>query len=204
MEKGEAVNIIGPNGKGKSTLTYLLYRFYAKHGGQILINGKDINCYQLSDIRRNIGIVTQKSGYLRGRFCDVVKLGCSCRKSEDELIGVLKSVKLYERVTQLPDGLYTYIDDFDREFSVGEIQRLQLVNVLLRDCQVVILDEATSHLDGETEELLYTFLKEKCKNRIVLNITHNRLMSGAHVRTYRMNGGKLERVENAKSMAKNN
>lgn len=197
VEKGEIVNIIGENGKGKSTLAYLLFGFYRHQTGQILLNNKDISSYQLRDIRRNIGIVTQKSGYLQGRFRDVIMTGCCLEKGDDKLVEILKSLKLYERIIRLPEGLDTYIADFDKVFSRGEIQRLQLTNILLRECSVIILDEATSHVDREMEERIYSVLTKIQKDKIVINITHNRLMNGDHVQTYRLNAKKLERVLNA-------
>ncbi len=184
LKKGEVVNIIGSNGKGKSTITYLLYRLYREQEGQIFINGKNIDCYRVSDIRNNIGIVSQKSGFLTGKFIDVLTTGCQEQKCENEIIELLEKMKLINRVRQLPNGINTFVHNFDREFSVGEIQRITLANILLRNCEIVIFDEITAHLDDDMENLIYNLLESILNNKIVINITHKKLFTGKNAKIY--------------------
>lgn len=170
-QPGELVALVGPSGAGKTTLTYLIPRLYDPTAGSIQIDGRDLRDLPLDDLAKAIGMVTQES-YL---FHDTIKanlLYANPEASNKELIAAAKAANIHQFISQLPDGYQTIVGERGYRLSGGEKQRLALARVLLKDPRIMILDEATSHLDSESEALIQEALEHLYTNRTSIVIAH--------------------------------
>lgn len=165
------VAIVGPSGSGKSTIVRLALRFWDPTHGTIRLDGQDIQRYRLSDLRNLIGVVAQDT-YL---FNDTVRSNLLLARpgaSDDEIKQVLEQAQLTEFISQLPDGLETWIGEQGLRLSGGERQRLAIARVLLKNAPLLILDEATANLDPLTEHAVLNALDALMQGRTTLVITH--------------------------------
>jgi ATP-binding cassette subfamily B protein len=170
-QPGELVALVGPSGAGKTTLTYLIPRLYDPTAGSIRIDGRDLRDLPLDDLAKAIGMVTQES-YL---FHDTIKanlLYANPEASNKDLIAAAKAANIHQFISQLPDGYQTIVGERGYRLSGGEKQRLALARVLLKDPRIMILDEATSHLDSESEALIQDALEHLYANRTSIVIAH--------------------------------
>ena len=168
---GELVALVGPSGAGKTTLTYLIPRLYDPTEGSIRIDSHDLRDLPLDDLAAAIGMVTQET-YL---FHDTIKanlLYANPEASNDELITATQTANIHDFITQLPEGYQTIVGERGYRLSGGEKQRLALARVLLKDPRIMILDEATSHLDSESEALIQEALEHLYANRTSIVIAH--------------------------------
>ncbi len=168
---GDLVALVGPSGAGKTTLTYLVPRLYDPTEGAIRIDGHDIRDLRLDDLADTIGIVTQEN-YL---FHDTVKanlLYANPEASDEELINATKAANIHHFIAELPEGYNTIVGERGYRLSGGEKQRLALARVLLKNPRIMILDEATSHLDSESEALIQEALENLYANRTSIVIAH--------------------------------
>jgi len=168
---GELVALVGPSGAGKTTLTYLVPRLYDPTEGAILIDGHDIRDLRLTDLSDAIGMVTQET-YL---FHDTIRanLGyANTQASDEDLIEAARAANIHQFISELPDGYNTIVGERGYRLSGGEKQRLALARVLLKDPRIMILDEATSHLDSESEALIQEALEKLYNNRTSIVIAH--------------------------------
>lgn len=166
----ERIAIVGNSGSGKSTIINLLLKFYKIKQGNIFIDGKDINDYPVKLIRERIGVVDQQNSVFSGtiRF----NLQFSDNLSNDHLLWEsLKHVHLKSFVESLPDKLDTVLGA-GRELSGGQLQRLAIARIYLRNPQIIVFDESTSALDRKTENLLMDSWKSLCINKTILIISH--------------------------------
>jgi ATP-binding cassette subfamily B protein len=150
VEPGEMVALVGPSGAGKTTITQLIPRLYDVVGGTITINGLDVRDATLDSLRARIGIVTQDAHL----FHDTIRSNLLYAKpdaGDDELEAALRAAQIWPLVASLPQGLETIVGDRGYRFSGGEKQRLSIARLLLKAPDIVILDEATAHLDSESE-----------------------------------------------------
>ncbi len=171
IEPGQLVALVGPSGAGKTTATYLLPRLYDPTEGRILIDGQDIKEVTLESLSDNIGMVTQET-YL---FYDTIRANLLFARpdaSEDDLIAAAKAANIHDFVMSLPDGYDTVVGERGYRLSGGERQRIAIARVVLKDPRILVLDEATSHLDSLSEELIQNALQHVMKGRTSLVIAH--------------------------------
>jgi subfamily B ATP-binding cassette protein MsbA len=171
VRRGEIVALVGPSGAGKSTLLNLLPRFYDVTTGSIRIDDRDIRDVTLATLRRQIGVVTQQTIL----FNDTVRRNVAYGRlsaSEDDILNALKAAHAYDFVMALPAGLDTFIGEQGVRLSGGERQRLAIARALLKDPPILILDEATSMLDSESEREVQQALDRLIVGRTTLVIAH--------------------------------
>ncbi|HEY0641494.1 MAG TPA: ABC transporter ATP-binding protein [Pseudonocardiaceae bacterium] len=170
-EPGQLVALVGPSGAGKSTIAALVPRLYDVDSGAVRLSGVDVRDLSFEDLRRTVGVVTQ-DGHL---FHDTI--GANLRyaapeATEDELWQALRRARLESLIRSLPDGLDTVVGERGYRLSGGERQRLTIARLLLARPAVVVLDEATAHLDSESEAAVQAALTEALADRTALVIAH--------------------------------
>ena len=171
IKKGENIAIVGPSGSGKTTLCNLLPRFYELAGGNIYIDGVNIKDVTLKSLRDNIGIV-QQDVYL---FSGTVRENIAYAKdnpTDEEIISAARLAGAHDFIESLPDGYDTYIGERGIKLSGGQKQRLSIARVFMKNPPILILDEATSSLDNESEHIVQCSLEQLAKNRTTLTIAH--------------------------------
>ena len=175
---GTLTGIVGPSGAGKSTISSLIPRLYDVTHGVISINGTDIRDYKIKSLRNSIGVVTQDSHM----FHDSILVNLKYAKSDAtaiEIEAACKSARIWDFIQSLPNGLDTVVGERGHRLSGGEKQRLAIARLLLKQPSLVILDEATAHLDSENEAMVQAALKEALVGRTSIVIAH-RLSTIAH------------------------
>jgi ATP-binding cassette subfamily B protein len=175
---GTLTGIVGPSGAGKSTISSLIPRLYDVTHGVISINGTDIRDYTIKSLRNSIGVVTQDSHM----FHDSILVNLKYAKSDAtamEIEAACKSARIWDFIQSLPNGLDTVVGERGHRLSGGEKQRLAIARLLLKQPSLVILDEATAHLDSENEAMVQAALKEALVGRTSIVIAH-RLSTIAH------------------------
>jgi len=177
-EPGTFTAIVGPSGAGKSTISGLLPRLYDVTDGSIMINGTDIRKTSILDLRALIGIVTQDSHMLHESIGDNLRYA-RMAATDDEIWQACDSAQIGAFIRSLPNGLDTVVGERGHRLSGGEKQRLAIARLLLKAPQIVILDEATAHLDSENEALVQEALKVALAGRTSIVIAH-RLSTIAH------------------------
>lgn len=168
---GQTVAVVGPTGSGKSTITKLLLKFYHLKSGQILLGGQDIEDCDPQDLRTQIGLVSQDVFLFHGTVYDNIAYGRP-GATREEVVDAAKKAQAWEFIEALPLGLDTLIGERGQKLSGGQRQRLSIARVILKDPPVLILDEATSAVDNETEAVIQTSLAEATKGRTTLVIAH--------------------------------
>lgn len=171
VKAGEVVAVIGENGSGKSTLINLLPRFYDPDHGSVKIDGVDIRQMRTRDLRSQIGMVTQETLLFDESIFDNIRYGRSTATWED-VEEAARQAHVIPFVTQLPDGFDTTIGEKGGKLSGGQRQRIALARAIVRDPSILILDEATSAVDAQSEQLIHRVLKSFVKDRSVFIITH--------------------------------
>ena len=178
VASGTLTGIVGPSGAGKSTISSLIPRLYDVNQGVISINGTDIRDYTIKSLRNSIGVVIQDSHM----FHDSILVNLKYAKSDatsNEIEAACKSARIWDFIQSLPNGLDTVVGERGHRLSGGEKQRLAIARLLLKQPSLVILDEATAHLDSENEALVQAALKEALVGRTSIVIAH-RLSTIAH------------------------
>jgi subfamily B ATP-binding cassette protein MsbA len=168
---GEVVAIVGISGAGKSTLVDLIPRFYEVTGGAILIDGVDIRDVTVSSLRAQIALVTQETILFNDTVRNNIGYG-DIRKSKQEIIAAAKAANAYDFVMRMPEGFETIIGEQGVRLSGGERQRICIARALLKNAPILILDEATSSLDSETEMEVQKALENLMAGRTTLVIAH--------------------------------
>ncbi len=171
IKQGETVAIVGPSGAGKSTLCSLLPRFYEWQSGTITIDGIDSRQMKLSSLRQQIGIVQQDVYLFNGSIRENILYG-KLDATEDEIWQAVSKAELKELVESLPEGLDTMIGERGVKLSGGQKQRVSIARIFLKNPPILILDEATSSLDTETEASIQRSLEELSEGRTTLVIAH--------------------------------
>lgn len=173
---GSATAIVGHNGCGKSTLINLLPRFFDPTGnegksGSVQINGQNIREFSIRRLRQNVGYVTQQTMLFNDTVANNIAYG-SPGASMEEIVAAAKEAHADEFVSQLEAGYDTPIGQAGRSLSGGQRQRISLARAILKDPQILILDEATSQIDPESENLIHQTLRQFIRNRTTIMITH--------------------------------
>lgn len=171
VPRGKTVAIVGPSGVGKTTLCHLIPRFYEVTEGQIMIDGVDIRDYTLKSLRQNIGIVQQDVFLFTGTIKENIQYG-NPSATEADIIKAAKKAKIHDFIMSLPFNYETYIGEKGIKLSGGQKQRISIARLFLKNPPILILDEATSSLDTETEMLIQESFKELSKGRTTLIIAH--------------------------------
>jgi len=171
VSAGDVVALVGTSGSGKTTLVSLVPRFYEPTEGAILIDGQDIRDCTLRSLRQQIGIVSQDIVLFDESVAKNIAYG-RMDASEDEVVKAAKAAYADEFIQRLPDGYQTVIGENGVKLSGGERQRVAIARAILRDPPILILDEATSSLDTESERIVQLALSNLLKNRTTLVIAH--------------------------------
>jgi ATP-binding cassette, subfamily B, bacterial len=168
---GTMTALVGPSGAGKTTITALAARLYDATSGSVLINGLDVREATLSSLRDRIGVVTQDSHM----FHDTIRANLLYARpdaDEQELVDALRAAQIWDLVGSLPEGLDTVVGDRGYRLSGGEKQRIAIARLLLKAPDIVVLDEATAHLDSESEAAVQRALALALQDRTALVIAH--------------------------------
>jgi len=171
IEPGELVALVGPTGAGKTTVTSLLPRFYDPQQGSIRIDGHDLRDVTLASLGRQIGIVFQDTFLFHTTVRENL-LYVRPEASEEEMVAAARAAYIHDFIESLPQGYETVVGERGHRLSGGEKQRLAIARVILKDPRILILDEATSNLDSESERLIQAALKPLFKGRTSIVIAH--------------------------------
>lgn len=168
---GKKIAIVGPSGTGKSTIASLILQFYKPDEGVIRFGGRDASHYALSDIRHQVAIVPQDVLLFGGSIRENIGYG-RLSATEEEIIEAAKQANAHNFIADLPEGYGTLVGERGVKLSGGQRQRIAIARALLKDPAILILDEATSSLDSESERLVQLALEELMRNRTSIIIAH--------------------------------
>ncbi|RYE07133.1 MAG: ATP-binding cassette domain-containing protein, partial [Sphingobacteriaceae bacterium] len=170
-KSGEKIAIVGPSGAGKSTIAGLILQFYHPQNGLILFDGKPASSYSLTDIRNQVAIVPQDVLLFGGTIRENIAYG-KLNSSEAEIIKAAERANADQFIKSFPEGYDTIVGERGVKLSGGQRQRIAIARALLKNPSILILDEATSSLDSESERLVQEALEELMKNRTSIIIAH--------------------------------
>ena len=171
IEPGESVAIVGPTGAGKSTIVNLLSRFYNPESGQVLVDGHDLQDVTIRSLRTQMGVMMQDSFIFKGTIMDNIRYG-NMEASDEQVMQAARTVCAHDFIMQLENGYQTEVNERGTRLSVGQRQLISFARALLADPRILILDEATSSIDTETELLLQRGLNKLLKGRTSFIIAH--------------------------------
>jgi ABC-type multidrug transport system fused ATPase/permease subunit len=171
VKPGQMLALAGPTGAGKTTIASLLPRFYDSASGSITVDGIDVRSMSISGLRRNISMVLQDVFLFNGTILDNIRYG-NLSASDDDIIRAAKAARAHEFITELPEGYQTHIGERGVKLSGGQKQRLAIARAVLKDAPILILDEATSAVDTETEAEIQDALNELMQGRTSIVIAH--------------------------------
>ena len=172
VEPGQTVAIVGRSGSGKSTLVSLLPRFYNAMSGEILIDGIPIHDLRLANLRKNIALVSQDITLFNDTIGNNIAYGCKDLVTQEQIVQAATAAHAMEFIKDFPQGLDTMIGDRGVLVSGGQRQRIAIARALLKDAPILILDEATSSLDTESERIIQDALERLMVGRTTLVIAH--------------------------------
>ena len=171
VRSGEVVAVVGPNGSGKSTLLALLPRFMDADAGTVKIDGTDIRSVSTADLRSQIGLVTQDTMLFNDTIYENIRYG-NPEATEEQILSAAEQAYVTAFIDRFPDGMQTEIGIGGKRLSGGQRQRIALARAIVRDPSILILDEATSAVDAQSEDLINGVLKQFAIGRTVFIITH--------------------------------
>jgi ATP-binding cassette subfamily B protein len=171
VEPGQMVALVGPSGAGKSTMSMLVSRVYDATEGAVLVGGVDVRDATLDSLRDTIGVVTQDSHLFHETIAENLRYAAP-GATDEQMWAALRGAQVEELVRSLPDGLDTVVGERGYRFSGGEKQRIAIARLLLKQPSIVILDEATAHLDSESEAAVQRALSVALSGRTALVIAH--------------------------------
>lgn len=171
VQPGQLVALVGPSGAGKTTVTTLIPRHYDVTGGAVRIDGHDVRDVKLYSIGENLGMVTQETYLFHASLRDNIAYGRP-GATDDEIIAAAQAANIHDFIMELPDGYATIVGERGYKLSGGEKQRIAIARVILKDPRVLILDEATSSLDSQSEALIQSALEPLMRQRTTVVIAH--------------------------------
>ncbi|MCX7694939.1 MAG: ABC transporter ATP-binding protein/permease [Caloramator sp.] len=171
VDAGESIAIVGPSGVGKTTLCSLIPRFYDVDCGSIYVDDINIKDIKLKSLRQNIGIVQQDVFLFAGTIRENIAYG-NLDASDEEIIKAAKAANAHDFIMELEDGYDTYIGERGVKLSGGQKQRISIARMFLKNPPILILDEATSSLDNQSEAIIQKSIEELSKNRTTFIIAH--------------------------------
>ena len=171
LPAGKTTAIVGATGSGKSTLVKLILRLYEVQYGNIYLDGIELNNLNLKDLRRAIGLVSQDVFLFHGTVAENIAYG-SFEATNREIVNAAKIAEAHEFIAQLPDGYNTIVGERGQKLSGGQRQRIAIARAVLKNPPILILDEATSAVDNETEAAIQRSLERITKNRTTIAIAH--------------------------------
>ena len=171
IRPGETIAFVGPSGVGKTTLVGLVPRFYDVTGGQVKVDGVSVRDWQIQALRRQIGLVPQETFLFNGTVGENIAYG-KLNATQMEIEMAAKSANIYDFITHLPDRFDTVVGERGMRLSGGQKQRISIARAILKDPPILILDEATSSVDTESEQLIQQSLMNLLHGRTTLIIAH--------------------------------
>ena len=171
VEPGQTIALVGPTGAGKSTIVNLISRFYDVSGGAVRIDGHDVRDVQLLSMRRQMSVMMQDSFIFSGTIMDNIRYG-RLDATDDEVIAAAKAVSAHDFIVRMDKGYQTEVNERGSSLSVGQRQLISFARALLNDPKILILDEATSSIDTQTELLIQKALAVLLKGRTSFVIAH--------------------------------
>jgi ATP-binding cassette, subfamily B, bacterial len=171
IQPGEMIGLVGPSGAGKSTLVNLVCRFYDVSGGSITVDGIDIRSFPITEYRSNIGIVLQEPFLFFGSIAENIAYGRP-EATREQVIAAARAAKAHDFILRLTDGYDSLVGERGQSLSGGERQRISIARALLTDPRILILDEATSAVDTETEREIQEALDVLVQGRTTIAIAH--------------------------------
>ena len=202
IKKGEKIALIGPSGSGKSTIIDLLSKFYKVKKGEIKIDGKNINTYDTYSLRTMMGVVTQESIVFHDTITNNITFG-NKNINMEEIINAAKIANAYEFINKLENKFDTIIGERGLKLSGGQRQRLCIARAIYKNPPILILDEATSSLDSESEKVVQNAIENVMENRTSIIIAH-RLSTVINVdKIILIDEGKIVGIGNHKDLIKN-
>ncbi len=190
IRSGEKIALVGHSGAGKSTIVQLLLRFYEPQQGRILVDGQDIRSYDLSAYRANLGIVPQEVILFGGSILENIGYG-KPQATEEEIREAARKANALQFIEHFPEGFQTLVGERGVKLSGGQRQRIAIARAILKDPKILILDEATSSLDAESEHLVQTALDELMYNRTTIIIAHRLATIRKADRIYVISNGQI-------------
>jgi ATP-binding cassette subfamily B protein len=170
-ESGQMIALVGPSGAGKTTISQLVPRIYDVRSGAVRVGGHDVRSVTQASLRDRIGVVSQEAHMFHDTIRDNLRYAAP-GATDDELLAAIEAAQIGELVASLPDGLDTVVGDRGYRLSGGEKARLAIARLLLKRPEIVILDEATAHLDSESEVAVQDALATALAGRTSLVIAH--------------------------------
>jgi ATP-binding cassette, subfamily B, bacterial MsbA len=191
---GSRVALIGANGSGKTSLIHLICRFYDPQQGAVLFDGIDIRELALEDVRGRIGLVTQQTELFNDTILYNIRYG-SLAATDEQVRRAAELAHAHEFIMSFPEQYETRVGQSGQRLSGGQRQRIALARAILRDPEVLILDEATSQIDLESERLIHQVLTEFSRNRTLILITHRLASLSLADSVYELDGGRMVQRE---------
>ncbi|MCE4622018.1 MAG: ABC transporter ATP-binding protein/permease [Desulfurococcales archaeon] len=176
VEPGESIAIVGETGAGKTTLVNLLMKFYLPTSGEILLDGIDIARINTRSLRSRIAYVPQETYLFPGTIMDNIRIS-KPEASDEEVVEICKTLGIHEFITRLPNGYETDAGEAGKRLSTGEKQLIAIARAMLKDPDIVVLDEALSSVDPKTESLIRRAMKKLMKDRTSILIAHRLSMA---------------------------
>ncbi|MDQ4143788.1 MAG: ABC transporter ATP-binding protein/permease, partial [Actinomycetota bacterium] len=203
VPEGQLVALVGPSGAGKTTLTYLLPRLYDVNRGAVKIDGIDVRDIRLESLGEIVGMVTQEAYLFNASVRDNLRYG-NPEASDEEVEAAARAAHIWERISEMPEGLDTIVGERGYKMSGGEKQRLAIARVILKNPRILILDEATSALDTHSERLVQQALTPLVQGRTTIAIAHRlSTILAADTILYLDKGRVIERGSHSELLRKN-
>lgn len=193
INRGDHLAIVGPNGGGKSTLVNLLCRFYDPQKGEVLSDGVALRDVSIRDLRSRIALVTQQTELFNETILHNIRYG-RWDATEEEVFAAARVARAHDFISGFPQGYQTIVGPNGQRLSGGQRQRIALARAFLRNAEILVLDEATSQIDIESEKLIHDALSDFGHDRTLIMITHRESTLSLATRIVRIEHGKLEHM----------